>query len=159
MDCKKITVLVVEPEKAPYTKAIDTGLKSLQKEVGGYIEAIYPWADPVAVICNEEGKLEGLPLNRALRDGDGHIYDVVAGTFLVAGLGTEDFCSLTPEQEKKYTKLFHTPELFVNLNGELVVLPMEVPKSRKPSIKEQLMKSPPQGNKKTPVKRHGKEVR
>ena len=25
-------------------------------------------------ICNEEGKLEGLPLNRALRDEDGDIY-------------------------------------------------------------------------------------
>lgn len=25
-------------------------------------------------VCNEEGKLEGLPLNRALRDEDGDIY-------------------------------------------------------------------------------------
>ena len=53
---------------------------SLQHEVGGYIEAIYPYEDPVALVCNEEGKLEGLPLNRAPRDEDGDIYDVVAGT-------------------------------------------------------------------------------
>ena len=39
-----------------------------------YIEAIYPYEDPVALVCNEEGKLEGLPLNRALRDEDGDIY-------------------------------------------------------------------------------------
>ena len=32
---------------------------------------------------NEEGKLDGLPLNRALRDDNGEIYDVVAGSFLV----------------------------------------------------------------------------
>ena len=44
---------------------------------------IYPYEDPIALVCNEEGKLEGLPLNRALRDEDGDIYDVVAGTFMV----------------------------------------------------------------------------
>ena len=36
--------------------------------------AIYPYEDPVALVCNEEGKREGLPLNRALRDEDGDIY-------------------------------------------------------------------------------------
>ena len=69
-----IAVLIVEPGKEPYVKEIDSDLKSLQHEVGGYIEAIYPYEDPVALVCNEEGKLEGLPLNRALRDEDGDIY-------------------------------------------------------------------------------------
>ena len=46
-------------------KEIDSDLESLQHEVGGYIEAMYPDEDPVALVCNEEGKLEGLPLNRA----------------------------------------------------------------------------------------------
>lgn len=87
-----IAVLIVEPGKEPYVKEIDSGLESLQHEVGGYIEAIYPYEDPVALVCNEEGKLEGLPLNRALRDEDGDIYDVVAGTFLVAN--TTCLCSL-----------------------------------------------------------------
>ena len=36
----------------------------------------YPYEDPVALVCNEEGKLEGLPLNRALRDEDGDIYSL-----------------------------------------------------------------------------------
>ena len=62
------------------------------------IEAIYPYEDPVALVCNEEGKLEGLPLNRALRDEDGDIYDVVAGTFMVVGLTDDSFGSLTVEQ-------------------------------------------------------------
>ena len=69
-----IAVLIVEPGKEPYVKEIDSGLESLQHEVGGCIEAIYPYEDPVALVCNEEGKLEGLPLNRALRDEDGDIY-------------------------------------------------------------------------------------
>ena len=73
MKIETMKVLVVEPEKEPYVKEISSGLSSLQKEVGGFIEAVYPLEDPVAIICNEEGKLEGLPLNRALRDEDGHV--------------------------------------------------------------------------------------
>ncbi len=56
-------------------------------------------------ICNDDGKLMGLPLNRALRDEDGQMYDAVAGTFLVVGLGEEDFASLTPELAQKYEQL------------------------------------------------------
>ena len=69
-----IAILIVEPGKEPYVKEIASGLESLQHEVSGYIEAIYPYEDPVALVCNEEGKLESLPLNRALRDEDGDIY-------------------------------------------------------------------------------------
>ena len=68
-------VLMVEPGKSPYAAEIESGLKSLQAAVGGDIQAVYPYEDPVALICNEEGKLMGLPLNRALFDDDGHIYD------------------------------------------------------------------------------------
>ena len=120
-----MTVLVVEPELPPYVKEIGDSLHSLQTEVGGHIEAIYPFDDPVAIICNEEGKLLGLPLNRALRDEDHHVYDVIAGTFLVAGLGAEDFCSLNEEQIKKYSEHFQTPELFLRLNGRMLVIPAE----------------------------------
>ena len=93
----KITVLIVEPEQKPYIKEIDPGLSSLQHEVGGYIQAIYPFEEPVAIICDEEAKLTGKPLNRALRDEDGHIYDVIAGSFLIVGLGGENFTSLHPD--------------------------------------------------------------
>ena len=95
-----ITVLVVEPEKVPYVKEIDPGLKSLQSEVDGWIEAVYPFEDPVAIICNEEGKMNGMPPNRALYDEDGQVYDIVAGQFLVVGLTEDNFGSLTDEQIK-----------------------------------------------------------
>lgn len=52
MDNEMISVLVVEPEKKPYVKEISSGLSSLQKEVGGYIQAVYPYEEPVAIICN-----------------------------------------------------------------------------------------------------------
>ena len=70
-----IEVLMVEPGQYPRVERIGSDLASLQKAVDGYIEAIYPYDDPVALICGEEAKLEGKPLNRALRDEDGDIYD------------------------------------------------------------------------------------
>ena len=110
---EKMTVLVVEPMKEPYVKEINSDLHSLQAEVGGDIGATYPYSDPVALVCNDEGKLIGLDLNRGLRDEDGEIYDIVAGTFLVVGLGEEDFASLPPELIQKYTEQFKTPERFI----------------------------------------------
>lgn len=86
-------------------------------------------------VLNEEGKLNGLPLNRALRDEDNDIYDIVAGAFLVVGLGESEFASLTPALMEKYEKLFHSPEAFLNLNGHLTVIPMPEPQAHK-STKE-----------------------
>lgn len=98
-------VLVVEPLKECYTKEIN-GLKEMQALVGGYIQAVYPFEDPVAVVCNEEGKNLGLPFNRPLLDEHGLPYDIICGTFFVAGLGAEDFASLTDEQIQKYKAMF-----------------------------------------------------
>ena len=120
-----MTILVVEPGKRPYTKKIQPGLKSLQKEVGGYIEAIYPFPELVAIVCLETGKLDGCPLNRALRDETGTIYDIIAGTFLVVGLTEEDFGSLSPELIQVFTQRFWQPETFVMVNGHLLAIPVE----------------------------------
>ena len=125
MIIETMKVLVVEPEKEPYVKEISSGLSSLQKEVGGFIEAVYPFEDPVAIICNEEGKLEGLPLNRALRDEDGHVYDIIAGTFLIAGLSEDNFCSLDDAQIEKFSALYKTPELFMRFGSRTLVIPAE----------------------------------
>ena len=122
---EKMTVLVVEPMKEPYVKEIAPGLHSLQAEVGGDIAASYPFSDPVGLVCNDEGKLIGLELNRGLRDEHGEIYDIMAGTFLVVGLGEESFTSLTPEQVQKYTEHFKQPEQFISLNGQIIALPVE----------------------------------
>ena len=77
-----MNVLMVEPGKAPYETQIGDDLQSMQALVGGYIQAVYPFEQPVALVCCESGKLDGLPLNRALRDADGDIYDIVTGNFL-----------------------------------------------------------------------------
>ena len=119
------TFLVVEPMKEPYVKEIDPGLHALQAEVGGDIAASYPFDDPVGLVLNDEGKLIGLDLNRSLRDEHGEIYDIVAGTFLVVGLGPESFASLPPDMIQKYTEQFKRPELFASINGQIVSVPVE----------------------------------
>ena len=122
---EKLTILVVEPMKEPYVKEIDPGLHALQAEVGGDIAASYPFDDPVGLVLNDEGKLIGLGLNRSLRDEHGEIYDIVAGTFLVVGLGPESFASLPPDMIQKYTAQFKRPELFASINGQIVSVPVD----------------------------------
>lgn len=85
-----MTVLLVKPYMYPQQVQIGCDLEDLQKAVGGDIEAVYPFNEPVALVMHDEGKIMGKDLNRALRDGDGEIYDIIAGDFLVVGLGEED---------------------------------------------------------------------
>ena len=121
-DKKELDVLLVKPNEYPQKVTIGAELKALQQAVGGNIGASYPFSDPVAIVYNDDGKLMGLPLNRALRDEDGQMYDAVAGTFLVVGLGEEDFASLTPEMAQKYERLFHQPEDFIRLGHRMMVV-------------------------------------
>lgn len=132
----RIKVLVVEPNKAPYEKEIEDGLASLQNEVGGMIQAIYPFEEEVAIICNDEGKLEGLPLNRALRDQNEEVYDILVGTFLVAGLTEDSFGSLSEEHMKKFSEYYAKPEIFVNFDGHIIAVPFEQTPPAVPTIDE-----------------------
>lgn len=62
----KISVLLVEPNKYPKMIEIDDTLEAMQAMVGGDIEEYMPFEDEVAIVCHEEGKLIGLPPNRAI---------------------------------------------------------------------------------------------
>ncbi len=128
-----MNILVVEPMKKPYMKDIDSGLHSLQRAVGGYIEAIYPYEDKVGLVCNEEGKIEGLPLNRAIYSKSGEMFDIIAGTFLIVGLSEDNFSELTSELAEKYAKLFESPEMFYSINGQIEVQKVEAPAAEPPS--------------------------
>ena len=108
-------------------------LESLQYEVGGDIQAIYPYKD-IAIICADEGKLMGMPFNRALRDEDGHIYDVLVGKFLIVGLGKEDFTSLPDNLIEKYHDKFKNPEMMVRMDGKVYIMPMEVTEKKESII-------------------------
>lgn len=111
--------VVVEPYRVAYEKEVGSDLESLQHEVGGFIEALYPFKDDVALICNEEGKLHNLPPNRFLYDEEGNAYDLIAGTFLVVGLTEDDFGSLTEKQIETYLEMYSKPP---NIEQELARL-------------------------------------
>ena len=118
-------VVVVEPKKKPMVQDVGSDLESMQKIVGGSIQAIYPFDEPVALLANEEGKLLNLPLNRALRDDEGTVYDIISGTFFVCAAppDSDRFEGLTDQQVKTYIERFATPEMFLNVGGDLFVLP------------------------------------
>ena len=109
-------VLIVEPLTEPYVKDIDSSLESMQSVVGGLIQAIYPFEDSeVAVICNEEGKLLGLPPNRALFDEKGNLYDVICGTFFICAAphDSENFESLPDDKLEHYKSMFDKIEIYI----------------------------------------------
>lgn len=115
-------VIIIEPKKKPVVREIEGGLKSLQSVVGGYIQPIYPFDDPVAIICNEEGKLNGLPANRALYH-NGEIYDILVGTIIIVGLTEDNFGSLSDDLIEKYMDRFYCGEDFARINGQLIAIP------------------------------------
>ena len=128
---KGMTVVACYPGKTAQVIEIKDGLKGMQEFVGGYIEAIYPFDDPVAIICNEEGKLNRLPLNRALYTEDGEMVDITAGNIIICGLGEEDFASLQGELLEKYLEKFKQPETFIKIGGD--ILAIKLPEERQQS--------------------------
>ena len=110
MSKKTITALMVEPNKHPEITQLATDLDSLQKAVSigadyqGLIELI-SLDENTLLLCNEEGKIIGLPGNRCLGR------DVIAGVFYVVGNDRHgDLASLTEEQIEDYKALFWEPE-------------------------------------------------
>jgi len=100
---RKLNALLVEPNKLPKRITINNSLEEKQKIVGGDIEYAYLQDNnDVVLICNEEGKILGLPFNRDIG------YDVIAGNFLIVGDDPEigEDRSLTEEQIEKYAKMF-----------------------------------------------------
>lgn len=119
-------VVIVEARKKPMVQNINDGLEAMQKIVGGTIQAIYPFDEPIALICNDDGKFLNLPLNRALRDSTGCVYDIVAGTFFLcaAPADSDSFGSLTEEQVQTCLKCFAVPEQFIKVGDAVFVLPV-----------------------------------
>ena len=115
-----MNVLVVEPGYLPYETEIKDGadhLEQMQAIVGGLIEPIYPYHEEVAIVCNEEGLINGLPFNRSVPGGYGGVF----GTFFICGLGEEDFCSLPPELMERFKKEFKNSEILLGFDGNEAV--------------------------------------
>lgn len=83
-------VIYKAPGCAPEIRDIPNTLEELQETVGGYIETVTFGADCV-IICNEEGRLLGLPHNMRFLGVD------FVGPILFVGTSGEDFADLSPE--------------------------------------------------------------
>lgn len=128
-----MNVLVVEPGYLPYEKEIKDGadqLEQMQAIVGGLIEPIYPYHEEVAIVCNEEGLINGLPFNRSVPGGYGGVF----GTFFICGLGEENFCSLPPDLMERFKKEFKNSEILI---GAVNNTPVTLKVSSHPKLPEQ----------------------
>lgn len=121
-------ILLIEPGCPPVVREIDGSLYSMQTLVGGTIQALYPFEDEVALICNDEGKCLDLPLNRALYQPEsGQLCDIIAGTFFLCGApkDSESFASLTEAQIHRYQQRFADPEFYMRIGGQLLMIHSE----------------------------------
>lgn len=125
-----IRVVLVEPGKLARIAEVGTSLDAMQRIVGGDIEAYYPFEEQVCIVCNEEGKINGLPLNRAIRDADtGDIADIIAGTFFICDCSGKSLGSLSKEQQKRYLEKYRFPERFFRTRDGIESVPYK-PQSR-----------------------------
>lgn len=127
---KTITVVLVEPGKLARTAEIGTELADLQKVVGGDIEPFYPYEEAVCLVCDDEGKINGKALNRAVYDKEGQMVDIMAGTFFICDCSGERFAGLSKEQQERFVKQFKYPENFIKLNGEIVAIKYDPTRNR-----------------------------
>lgn len=125
MDSRTLKVVLLEPGKEACVTKIGSGLASMQRAVGGLIEALYPFEEQVCIVCNEEGKLLGLPLNRAVYADTGEMVDIIAGTAFICDCSGSSFGSLSGEQLARYRELFRYPQWFANVNGSIVSIPYD----------------------------------
>lgn len=116
---EKIKCLLVKPYELPKEIEIDNTLEAKQKLVGGYIEqAFLPKDDSVVLICNEEGKINGMKPNRDI----GH--DIIFGPFLIVGNDFENggYKSLTEQQVLNYKIRFDKHSIVQTENRVLGIL-------------------------------------
>ena len=130
----RIRVVMCEPGRAAQIMEIGTELEDLQKAVGGLIQTYYPFEEEVCIVCNDEGKINGMRPNRAIFDEDHNIVDIIFGPFFICDASTPEFLSLNPEQLDRYGRMFERPERFFRMDERIAAVPydpsMEMPLSR-----------------------------
>ncbi len=84
-------VIIKEPGQRPRVTEIENSLSALQQAVGGYIETV-TLAEDCCIICNEEGRLQGLPYNLTFCGVS------FVGTILFVGVAGDEFADLSEQQ-------------------------------------------------------------
>lgn len=109
-----ISIVYVAPYEKAVIRKIDASLKTMQFLVGGYLEPVAFWEDDVVLVCNEEGKINGLSPNRIIMH-NGKPVDVICGNFFITAFNEDgEFVSLTEEQQKEYVELFNNEKTYAD---------------------------------------------
>ncbi len=133
----KIRALLVEPQKKPRKIELARNPHAFKDAVGGELAKWSPYGNDMALVFDEEAKCTGRPYNRALRDDDGKVFEVIGGTFVVVGLTDGKVTSLTDDVAAKYMEHFKTTERFLWWKDELKIFPMKLPTlGKKAKLKE-----------------------
>ena len=77
----------------------------------------------MCIVCNDEGKINGMLPNRSVKNKDGVMVDFIFGPAFICDCRGENFDSLSDEQIARYTKMFRYPEHLARLNGKLIGIP------------------------------------
>lgn len=126
-----ITVVMCQPDKLAEVVEIGTEPRDLQEAVGGGFFQTYYFSqdEEVCIVCNDEGKINGMPLNRSVKT-DGKVVEILAGPFFICDCSTTNFGSLSKEQQDKYMKMFKYPEMFFKVWNEIQAIPYNPDKMR-----------------------------
>ena len=116
---KEIKVLSISNTDGIKIKTIENDLKAMQEFVGGWIE-IVPLSHECCLVCNEEGKIKGLPYNMAVIDTNTGFKDIIMGDFFIASSDDEGELASIPEEVLHNKIYFHAPE-HLNNAIELVI--------------------------------------
>jgi len=126
-----IRVVYCEPGRLARTIEIGTELVDLQHAVGGgLIEPYYPFEEEVCIVCNDEGKFNGMRPCRAVYGEDGKMMDIIFGPFFICDCSGEDFASLSDEQLERYANQFRYPENYLRINGEIKAIKYDPTRDR-----------------------------
>ena len=131
-----IRVVYCEPGRLAQVKEIGTELEDLQRAVGGgLIETFYPFEDEMnaVVVCNDEGKFNGMRPCRAFYGEDGKMMDIVFGPFFICDCSGENFASLSDEKLQHFAEQFRYPEHYLRIDGELKAVRYDPTRGRDPA--------------------------
>lgn len=120
---KKMNVILLKPNKLAEVVEIDGPLKGMQGVVNGLIEPAYYFEDPICVIVNEEGKINGSELNRGVYVNN-ELVDIIAGTAFVCGVNDGGFTDIPENMVFKYMNIFKYPHTVLNINGKITCVPI-----------------------------------
>lgn len=112
-------ILILEPNRYPREADIPHTLEAMQETVGGYIQALYPWEERAALVCDDEGQLKRKPFNRVIGNAG-----VIVGTCFICGIDEEDFSDLPADLMERFMQKFHFPQMLIRTPHGIRAVPM-----------------------------------